>query len=624
LWALPCTVAAQTPLLDSLQKVLKAEQTDTGRIRTQAAIMKAYWYINADTAIKIGLRLAEEAKAMRFAKEEALCYNNVGVAYDVSGNYPKALEFHFMALRIRDSIKDIAGRADSENNIGEIYKFRGEYDKARQYYLQAVASAQEANDPRGSGVTYVALSEMYLMRKDYTTSLYYSHLAEQAMQKVSEPFWQMQCHNNIGAAQLALKNHAEALRNYQQALEAALQSKEPYIEATALNGIAKVYMETGRVPQAIEHIKKALDLYVSVNSKLEIRDTYLLLSAAYEKIGDFGQALSYYKLVAATQDSLFNDEKIKLMNVIQYSYEIDKKQRQIELLAKDNALSKARSRQQINGILFLAVSLVGAGITALLLYRHAKSRGQLNTALMAQKEQISGQAAELRLANATKDKLFAIIGHDLRGPVGSLGMMLGMLNNNELSRDEFREVSKDIKGQVDTVYTTMENLLIWSRAQMKGIQTVKKIIDMAQIAHRQIGLLQKTAEAKQLLIQNEMADGSHALADTDQMDFVLRNLLANAIKFTPSGGRITLSASKANGWLTLSVKDTGGGIDADVLPKLFTIDHVSTSSSSGSESGTGLGLVMCKEFVENNGGKIWVESEEGQGSNFYFTLAAAL
>jgi two-component system, sensor histidine kinase and response regulator len=618
------TASAQTLALDSLQKVLAAQQTDTGKILVQAAIVKAYWYIKPDTAIKIGERLAAEAHSLGFLKGEALCYNNIGVAYDVGGNYPKALEYHFKALRIRDSISDIAGRADSENNIGEIYKFRGEYDKALAYYLQSVASSKEVHDPRGPGITYLALSDLYLLKKDYTTSLYYSKLAEDSLMALPHPdmFWVAQSWNNTGIALLALKNFSQALGYHQKALQVAKASKEKYTEATALSGIARVYMETGNPSAAIEKINAALELYLSINAKLDIKDAYLLLASAYEKMGNYSRALTCYKLGAATQDSLFNDEKTKLMNIIQYSYEIDKKQQQIELLAKDNALNKARSRQQFIGILFLIGVLVCAGVIAFLLYRHAKNKGQHNKTLQEQKERISAQAAELQQVNATKDKLFAIIGHDLRGPVGSLGMMMTLLDNDEMSREDFKSVSHDIKEQVDTVHATLENLLVWSRAQMKGIQTVKKILDIADLTNRQMGLLQQAATAKKIALVNEVPSGSLAMADADQVDFIVRNLVANAIKFTQNNGQVKVSATEANGWFTIAVKDNGCGIDEKILPTLFSMDNVS-SFSSNSESGTGLGLIMCKEFVESNGGKIWVESKLGVGTVFYFTLATA-
>lgn len=616
--------ASQTPLLDSLQKVLATQQTDTGRILVHAAIIKAYWYINPDTAIKIGDRLAAEAHSIQFLNGEALCYNNVGVAYDVTGNYPKALEYHFKALRIRDNINDIAGRADSENNIGEIYKFKGEYDKALDYYLKSVASSKEAYDPRGPGVTYVALSDLYLLKKDYTTAIYYSKLAEDSLMALPKPdmFWVIQSWNNTGTALLALKKFTEALNYHQKALEGARASKEKYIEASALCGIARVQLETGNPVATIEKANTALDLFLAVNAKLEIKDVYLLLSTAYEKMGNYSKALSCYKLGTAAQDSLFNDEKIKLMNVIQYSYEIDRKQQQIELLAKDNALSKARSKQQFIGILFLIGILGFAGVIAFLLFRHAKSKSKHNKILLAQKEQISTQAAELQQVNATKDKLFAIIGHDLRGPVGSLGMMLNLLENDEVSREEFKTVSHNIKEQVDTVHTTLENLLVWSRAQMKGIQTVKKKLAISHLINQQTELLQQMAAAKKIALVNEVPLDCFAIADGDQIDFVVRNLVANAIKFTPHNGQVKLFASAANGWLTVSVKDNGNGIDEKVMPHLFNIHHIS-SASSNSESGTGLGLIMCKEFVEGNGGKIWAETKQGIGSIFSFTLVLA-
>ncbi len=619
------TGSPQSLVLDSLQQVLTKQATDTGKILVQAAMAKAWWYLNPDTAIVIGERLAAEARSIGFYKGQAICYNNIGVGYDVKGNYPKALDYHFKALRIRDSLGDVAGRADSENNIGEIYKFQGEYDKALDYYFRSVASSKACSDPRGPGITYVALSDLYLLKKDYTTCLYYAKLAEPALAASSEPslFWTAQAWNNAGHASLALQNTAAALQYHQKALEAALTLHEKYIEAAALNGIGSIQLRNGQTGMALGNIQRALNLYIEVNAKLEIKDTYLLLSEAYERQGDFVKALSFYKLSAAAQDSLFNDERNKLINVIQYSYEIEKKQREIELLAKDNALNREKRKQQFAWTLFLGGMLACAGAIVFLLYRNGKIKERNNVLLLTQKEEIARQAAALELANKTKDKLFAIIGHDLRGPVGSLGMLLDMLRRQEISREEFNAISHNVKQQVDTVYITLENLLIWSRAQMKGIQTERQRLDAQEVVAAQLTLLQQQANTKNINLANNVAAGSFVLADREQLAFIIRNLVANAIKFTSSGGHVRVQAGVTEKQLTLAVKDNGSGIAAEMLPHIFTLDGFRSEYSSDNESGTGLGLIICREFAESNGGNIRAESTVGIGTVFYVTLVTA-
>ncbi|GAB4196988.1 MAG: hypothetical protein OHK0057_26720 [Thermoflexibacter sp.] len=180
--------------------------------------------------------------------------------------------------------------------------------------------------------------------------------------------------------------------------------------------------------------------------------------------------------------------------------------------------------------------------------------------------------------------------------------------------------SNKLKEGVKYVHFTLNNLLTWANSQMKGLKINVQDIDLQELVQENINLFATVASDKNIEMRNELPHHIHAKADKNQIEMVIRNLLSNALKFTPHYGSIFISAtSKSNSW-EISIKDTGVGIKAENIAKLFAKDtHFSTLGTSG-EKGTGFGLWICKEMIEKNVGKIWVESQEGKGSTFYFTL----
>lgn len=228
----------------------------------------------------------------------------------------------------------------------------------------------------------------------------------------------------------------------------------------------------------------------------------------------------------------------------------------------------------------------------------------------------------LKELNITKDKFFSIIAHDLRNPIGIL------MNYSELLLMSFNRFDKEKKIKYITTinesskltFRLLENLLEWSRTQSNRIEFVPELFNLSHVITENINLLTINANNKNLFLQSDVLDDHEVFADKNMITTVIRNLISNAIKFTKNGG-ISVYSDKYDNYIKISITDTGEGIEKENIKKLFTIeDNISTKGTDG-ERGTGLGLILCKEFVEKNGGKIWVESEVGKGSTFYFTLS---
>jgi signal transduction histidine kinase len=246
--------------------------------------------------------------------------------------------------------------------------------------------------------------------------------------------------------------------------------------------------------------------------------------------------------------------------------------------------------------------------------------------LLAEKNtELDEKNAQLEEVNASKDRFFSIISHDLRSPfVGLLGLTQIISEQFEnYSREQLHTIITKLYKSTENLYALIENLLTWSRLQRGAIEWRPQAVNLQNAVERTMRLLASNAEQKEIELRNTIAGGMTGYADVKMLDTVIRNLLSNALKFTHPGGSVTISAKEHEELLTVSVADTGIGIGQKYLPKLFRIDSKFTRSGTAKERGTGLGLILCKEFVERNGGTIWVESEADKGTTFYFTFPVA-
>jgi PAS domain S-box-containing protein len=246
----------------------------------------------------------------------------------------------------------------------------------------------------------------------------------------------------------------------------------------------------------------------------------------------------------------------------------------------------------------------------------------------AEEELIRSQK-KLEELNAMKDKFFSIIAHDLKNPLGGYVNLTNMLYDSfdDMNEDEKKEIIELLNDSSKTVYNLLENLLEWSRSQRGKIPHKPENYDISFIADNVISVLALQTEAKNIRINNKIDKSSIAYFDVNSITTVIRNLLSNAIKFTPEGGTITLDANKiehgGNQFYEVQVSDTGVGMSPEQMNNLFRIDKSVSTKGTNDESGTGLGLILCKEFINKNGGDIKISSIPGEGSTFKFTLPAA-
>lgn len=244
---------------------------------------------------------------------------------------------------------------------------------------------------------------------------------------------------------------------------------------------------------------------------------------------------------------------------------------------------------------------------------------ELNTNL---EKKVELRTQELKELNATKDKFFSIIAHDLKNPFNTLMGFSELLVNNIDSYEKTRieEFIKIILQTSKNTYLLLENLLEWSRTQTGRLEMAPSIIDIYELVDENIDLIYNNASNKKLILSNNIPKNVRVFADANMIHTVIRNLLSNAIKYTNQGGEINISSKIQNSYIEITVSDSGIGIKPDNIKRLFRLDENYSTKGTAEETGTGLGLILCKEFVEKNGGEIWVKSTYGKGSDFTIKL----
>ncbi len=225
--------------------------------------------------------------------------------------------------------------------------------------------------------------------------------------------------------------------------------------------------------------------------------------------------------------------------------------------------------------------------------------------------------------NDNKNKFFSIISHDLRGPVKNIVLMAQLLYQTDNKTIDPEKIARMIESSSKNLSALLDNLLKWSRLQMNNIEFIPETIDLRKVADDVISNMAVHSNQKSITVSNLIAPHTNVFADQNMIATVIRNLISNALKFTNKGGRIELLADRNHDYVELTISDNGVGMPTEIAKKIFSIDFKHTTKGTNKEEGTGLGLKLCKEFVEKNSGKIWIESEIGVGSKFIFSIPAS-
>ncbi|WP_159453626.1 tetratricopeptide repeat-containing sensor histidine kinase [Ohtaekwangia koreensis] len=575
-----------------------------------------------ETAMDFFIRALAIEDSLDFNNEKIFTYIAMAQAFEEVGDYHKSADLLKQAFAISEPFKNANIFVLILNKQGRVNAALGKIDEAFENYELVLKYEDQLLQPRIEAEALFNLGHLFTQQGKYQEALQ-SHKRSLAISRsLRDKKSEATSLNDIGELYGLMKNDKKALANYIVSLEIRQALKDKRALAESYNNIGVIYYQQKKYKQSIPNLLLALDAGQDSQSQNQIRKSYEYLSSCYKELGDLKKSLYYKDQYLAIHDFILNDRNEQQVLATENRYVLDKKESQIDKLETDRIQREKEiaAQKKFRNVLFILIGL-SLVILVLIFYLYIVKK-RSNLILQEANDKVQLQNIALQDLNATKDKFFSIISHDLKGPLNSLTSFSGLLINHtdSLSKDEIKMLAKDLDKSLKNLFALLENLLEWSRSQTGKIEFKPEAFDVTALLEENTELLKAQAHNKNIVLENTYISEQLVFAHKHSINTVVRNLISNAIKFTPVGGMIKVDLQPKADSVTVTIADNGVGMSKEVMNKLFRIDTKHTTKGTAEEKGTGLGLILCKEFVEKNGGKIWVESEEGKGSVFCFTV----
>jgi signal transduction histidine kinase len=564
---------------------------------------------NNEKAMDALIRSLAVEDSLLLTQERIFAFVALARVFEEVGYYNKSREYLKLSLALTEKQQDETLKVYVLLETGRVNAAYGSTDDALDNFKQALSYSQALNQADLQADALFYWGKVLSRKGNYTEALNHHKEALKIRRATKDKVNEAVSLNEIGELYLLMKKNDRALANHLAALDIRKELKDKKGLAETYNNVGKIYLHLKDYKRSIANLNLALEIDREIENKELQKLSYDYLSQSYKAGNDYKYALYYREEFTAMQEFIFHEITERELLEIQSIDSLNQKELKINVLETDR-----QQREQIiddqnkqKNFLILIIALGGV-ILLLILYLYVSNRKT---------------SKKLKELNGTKDKLFSIIGHDLKGPLNSLTSFSSLLINHadKLSKEEIKMLSTDLDKSLKNLMALLENLLEWSRSQTGSIDFKAEPFDIHAVIRENIDLLSGLAELKKINIVYTNTTEVLVNAHRYSINTVVRNLLSNAIKFTPQGGTISILLDQGN-ILTISVQDTGVGMAAETVQKLFQLGSKVSTLGTAKEKGTGLGLILCKDFVEKNGGTIGVESKEGEGSRFYFTVPA--
>lgn len=609
-----------------------------------------YRYYKPDSAIYFTQKAIALAKKNNDNNGLARILNQLGMIEDNLGKFDDSRENYLYAKSLYEGTGSQKGIATETIRLGVVESRKGNYDKALAYYLESLKVSEKSGSAAGKMEAYLTISEVYILQNKIDTALGILNKAQQINQTLPTSNLSLNIYIDFGNIYRETGEYDKAKAYLEKGLSLSNKPEYQGLNITLINTMAALYAKQGFKDKSIELQKTALAKAQAIHNFLREYQTMMSIAQTYgndnptQALIYFKQALDRVKEKGAQKQAIEilgrmadlyhlqgKDKQAYEAKQQQYaiadSYLFQRMAKQIVNLQAGYDLSKSKAnvqqltfinaRQSLESKVFLGFAIgfiLLLGIMGLFYYRTSKLNGLLNKA-----------NAELQESNTVKDKLFSVIAHDLRAPFSTIIGLLQVINDDDIPADDRKELIDLVSVTSTASLDILNNLLKWGEMQIKGIRLNPVNLNPHNIIERNIAVLSGAAEIKSIQLHNKVPGDTTVIADSDHFEFVLRNLLSNAVKFTSQGGNVTVlsTTDTARNEVQFIVKDNGVGISPDRFNQIFDLSSVSTDGTND-EKGTSLGLVLCKEFIEANHGRIWVESQPGEGSRFIFSLKKAV
>ena len=583
----------------------------------------ALYYLNL--AIDINKQIKDE-------KGLADAYKNIGIVYYSKGQLSNSLDFYYKALFIAVKNHYTILSGETYNDIGVVLQSMEVYPNALEYFKKALNIVQKENDMQGISTMNENIGEVLLALGDYDNAIAYLNKGLKIVKKQDDIDGLSSIYTDLGLCYAHKNQMPLAIRYQDTALQLASKYKIIYNQAVATIGLATIYNMQKDYANAYKYATQGQTLALKLGNLAVRANAALQLNKTLAGLGRYQEAYVLLNQYLDLKNELKDNENIQKLTSYNLEFNFAAKQRQQgqQQHEKDLLYQQKLNKQSFINTIFLIIILAMIGIS-IVYYNQKRKQQKINTMLeeknrevLYQKANIDDQAQKLNDLNVLKDRLISVLAHDLRAPLSTLRGLFNLLQDETITHEELISMIPNVLKKLEYTSDFLDTLLFWMNSQMENFENSVKNFPIKEIVSHEMEYHQDQALSKGIKLIDHVPEHLIASADPNSIRIVIRNLITNAIKFSKKNDTIEIFASNDDEQnILIRIKDTGMGIYAKQLDQLFK-SKVDSKIGTNNESGTGMGLLFCKDLVEKCNGRIWVNSEPGVGSEFSFTVPAAV
>ncbi len=537
-----------------------------------------------------------------------------GKNYISEGKLDQALQCYLDAFHLSEQLHDQVLYAETSSHLGSLYLQMGLYDKALQYDKIALECRGDLDNPEGVAKSCNNIALVFQKLGNTDSAFSYFNRALILCRSVHYTKGMVKALNNMGNLYSDLHEDDKAIRLLDSAYLLSDQTGYEFGLAGAALILADIYNHAHEVSKALSYYQISLSKLGATGYDEMLSNIYKGLFECYNRLGDYKSALGYHIALLETEKKLLNVENARQLTVLNVNFDLERKEKDNQVLRADNELKESLIKRKTTFIWLVVIALSFTCVLCLYVYNRLYAKKKAN-------QQLGMLNHELEKANQEKDHLFSIIAHELRNPLYWFQNLSEVLSKKyrEMPADKVQKSLSALDESAKNAFHLMDNLLQWSRSKLGRIHPKKAEHSLRELVADTADMYHTILQYKEIDFRNEVTQDVMVYADADLLGCVIRNLLSNAIKYTPASGFISVNCKVQAEEVTIMVTDSGTGIPASEIPHVFSAILVSQKGLM-QEKGSGIGLKLCKDFVEMNEGRIWVDSVEGSGTRFYFTV----
>lgn len=565
--------------------------------------------------------LEENEKTNPIHRNTIIVLINLGNLYmhkkDTS-NYENSFRYYQKAYKIATTIQDTIQMSFALEALAKYNITLKKYTETKKYYWQGFNLIKNTQNYIEEGYYLMRIADFYSVIKEYNESIKIINQAIALFKKNKNQEALSQ-----GFAKMSIVYHNE--KKYQlsqdiafKALETAKQSdfkNIPYLYPIIFNN----YVSLGEYQKAENWGNQTIQYFKSVKANQNLLEMYRKLYVLDTTRKNYQKAILWLNEYEIIKDSISIYEKNNEVSELQTKYNTQEQDKQNIYLRKINYLSEQQLKQIRIAISIVIFVLFLVAIIVVILILQRRKMKKILSILNKKNDEITEKNKALEELNEVKSRVFSLVSHDMRGPLGNLKAVLSLIEGGHLSKEEEKDIFQQLNTDVERTYDFLQNLLVWAKSQMEGFAPIFVQVELRKVVKKVFYIVEAQADKKSIKLRNQIEKDIFVNSDEDVLNVILLNLISNAIKFTHTKGEIIITNIIESGKVKIAIRDNGVGIVEEHQSKIFG-DVKFTTQGTNNEKGTGFGLSMCRDFVKILGGDIWFESVENKGTIFYFTL----